>query len=203
VPMASPGSSSRISARREGLTARSLPPRAAPFNHYGKPSSRPAAHLNFIAKPARRSFRVPSYWHQMNRAAYRRPRRLTAHLQCVRGRASRSECLHLHHPHAHERPAPPPAAPLFQAVSRTSSFCDSKSLTLIGLIRSISDSFLTSFSRGSIESPTGSCWLGQQHAEYRRGQAAARAILFLRGASRPTSSMFWARARHWEVGCEA
>ena len=31
----------------------------------------------------------------------------------IRGALTRLECLHLHHPHAHERPAPPPAAHFF------------------------------------------------------------------------------------------
>jgi hypothetical protein len=95
-------------ARAEGPANASLPPPVGPFNpgasachllqvcrHHGR---RSPPNPIFSAKMPRNTFRVPSYWHQMYRAVYRRPRCLQANLQCVRGRASRLECLHLHHP---------------------------------------------------------------------------------------------------------
>jgi len=74
----------------------------------------------------------------------------TGTLSRVRGSAKRLECLHLHHPNAHERPAPPPAAPPF-----FSKNFDRKSFTTITLMPSINASFLTSSSRGSIDSRIG------------------------------------------------
>src|SRR5580658_8071413 len=71
----------------------------------------------------------------------------TGTLSRVRGSPKRLECLHLHHPNAHERPAPPPAAPPFFPEN-----LDCKSFTSITLMPSINDSFLTSAPRGSIDS---------------------------------------------------
>src|SRR5271155_1930792 len=74
----------------------------------------------------------------------------TGILSRVRGSPKRLECLHLHHPNAHERPAPPPAAPPF-----SSRNLDPKSFTTISLMASINASFLTSAPRGSIDARIG------------------------------------------------
>ena len=71
-------------------------------------------------------------------------------LSRVRGSPKRLECLHLHHPNAHERPAPPPAAPPFLPQNS-----DPKSYTPIALMASINASFLTSSPRSSIDSRIG------------------------------------------------
>jgi len=71
-------------------------------------------------------------------------------LSRVRGSPKCLECLHLHHPNAHERPAPPPAAPPFLPQK-----FDYKSFTAITLMPCINASFLTSASRGSIDSRIG------------------------------------------------
>jgi hypothetical protein len=74
----------------------------------------------------------------------------TGILSRVRGSPKCLGCLHLHHPNAHERPAPPPAAPPFSPQN-----LDSKSFTSINLMASICASFLTSAPRGSIDSRIG------------------------------------------------